>query len=66
MIENGVDDMKRIIGTKAPTPGLFNIPTEFIERFRKQITLVRNRVSSWVTLCTIPVLIKRNLKFWTG
>jgi len=40
LIKNGVDDKKRIAGTKAPTPTLFNIPTEAIERFRSQITLV--------------------------
>ncbi len=38
--DNGLDDRKRIIGTKAPTPFLFNIPVEFVERFREQITLI--------------------------
>ncbi len=38
--KNGIDRNKRIIGTKAPTPYLFNIPLESIERFRKQITVV--------------------------
>ena len=37
---NGVDEKKRIIGTKAPHPFLFNLPMEFIERFRKQVTLI--------------------------
>ena len=37
---NGVDANKRIIGAKAPTPYLFNIPAEFIERFRKQVTVI--------------------------
>ena len=37
---NGVDSRKRIVGAKAPTPYLFNIPTQFIERFRKQITVI--------------------------
>jgi tetrahydromethanopterin S-methyltransferase subunit A len=36
----GVDEKKRIIGTEAPHPFLFNIPFEFISRLRKQITLV--------------------------
>jgi len=40
LARNGIDDRKRIIGTKAPTPYLFNIPPEFVERFRKQITVV--------------------------
>ena len=37
---NGVDDRRRIVGAKAPTPYLFNIPVEYIERFRKQLTVI--------------------------
>lgn len=40
LMKNGVDARKRIIGTSASTPYLFNIPVESIERFRKQITVV--------------------------
>jgi tetrahydromethanopterin S-methyltransferase subunit A len=40
LISNGVDEKKRIIGTEAPHPFLFNLPMEFIERFRKQISLI--------------------------
>jgi tetrahydromethanopterin S-methyltransferase subunit A len=40
LLSNGVDEKKRIIGTKAPHPLLFNVPIEMIERFRKQLTLV--------------------------
>jgi len=40
LFENGIDQRKQIVGTKAPTPYLFNIPAEDVERFRKQITLV--------------------------
>ncbi|HUT25628.1 MAG TPA: tetrahydromethanopterin S-methyltransferase subunit A [Sumerlaeia bacterium] len=40
LMANGIDERKRIIGAKAPTPYLFNIPAEWVERFRKQITLV--------------------------
>ena len=39
-MKNGVDEKKHIIGTEAPHPFLFNLPMEFIERFRKQVTLV--------------------------
>ena len=38
--ESGIDRKKRIIGAKAPTPYLFNILHESIERFRKQVTVV--------------------------
>jgi len=40
LAKNGLDDRKRIIGTEAPTPYLFNIQPEFVQRFREQITLI--------------------------
>jgi tetrahydromethanopterin S-methyltransferase subunit A len=40
LISKGIDEKKRIIETNAPHPFLFNLPTEFIERFRKQVTLI--------------------------
>lgn len=40
LVKNGVDGRKRIIGSSSPTPYLFNLPMEYIERFRKQIAQV--------------------------
>jgi len=40
LIKNGINDKRTIIGTKAPTPYLFNIPLKAIKRFRQQLTLV--------------------------
>jgi len=40
--ENGVSDTKQIIGTSAPTPNLYNIPWELIERFREKIASIVN------------------------
>lgn len=40
--QNGVTDTKQIIGTRALTPHLYNIPLEIIERFRTQIICVIN------------------------
>jgi tetrahydromethanopterin S-methyltransferase subunit A len=40
LFKNGIDGNKRIIGTKAKHALLYNIPKEFIERFRKQILLI--------------------------
>ncbi len=40
LAKNGTDDRKHIIGTEAPTPYLFNIPQEFVERFREQVTVI--------------------------
>jgi tetrahydromethanopterin S-methyltransferase subunit A len=40
LAKNGLDERKRIIGAKAPTPYLFNIPLKFVERFRKQVTAI--------------------------
>ncbi|MBA3062862.1 MAG: hypothetical protein FP833_07955, partial [Atribacteria sp.] len=39
-LENGIDERRTIVGSKAITPYLFNIPLESIERFRKQLKLV--------------------------
>ena len=40
LIQNGVDDKKRIIGTSSPHPFLFNLAMEMIDRFRKQLSLI--------------------------
>ena len=40
LFQHGVDDQKLIVGTDAPHPLLYNIPMEFIDRFRKQVKLV--------------------------
>ncbi len=40
LIVKGVDDKKRILGTSAPHPFLFNLPIELIERFQMQVSLV--------------------------
>ncbi len=40
LANNGVDEEKRILGAKAPTPYLFNVPVEFIERLRRQVTVI--------------------------
>ncbi|RKX73834.1 MAG: tetrahydromethanopterin S-methyltransferase subunit A, partial [Spirochaetes bacterium] len=40
LFRNGVEDKKRIIGTQAPHPLLYNITREYIERFRSQITCI--------------------------
>ncbi len=40
LFKNGVDERKRIIGTDAKHPLLYNLPMEFIERFCTQVTLV--------------------------
>ena len=40
LMQNGIDERKRIIGTSAQTPYLFNIPAGLVERFRRQITVI--------------------------
>ncbi len=40
LVENGVDERRRVIGAEGPTPYLFNVPIEFIERFRRQIRII--------------------------
>jgi tetrahydromethanopterin S-methyltransferase subunit A len=38
--KNGVDEKRKILGTEAPHPVLFNVPLELIERFRRQLTII--------------------------
>ena len=40
LLQHGVDDKKRIIGTDAPHPFLFNLSREMIDRFRTQLSLI--------------------------
>ena len=40
LIEKGIDDRRIIVGSKAQTAYLFNLPLKAIERFRGQITLI--------------------------
>ena len=37
---NGIDDGCRIIGSESPTPYLYNIPREAVDRFRQQVKLI--------------------------
>lgn len=37
---NGIDERKRIVGAKAPTPFLYNLPEQYVARFRKQVTVI--------------------------
>ncbi len=40
--QNGVDETKRIVGSRALTPYLYNIPAELTDRFREQIVSIVN------------------------
>lgn len=40
LFKNGVDREKRIVGTDAPHPLLYNLTMEFIDRFRKQVSVI--------------------------
>ena len=40
LLANGIDEKKKIIGTEAMHACLYNIPPEFIQRFRMQVTLI--------------------------
>ncbi len=40
LLENGVNEKRTIVGSKALTPYLFNVPIKSIERFQKQLTFV--------------------------
>lgn len=40
LVQNGVDERRRILGTEALTPYLFNLPMEYIVRFRQQVQII--------------------------
>lgn len=40
LIHSGVDEKKRIKDTSPPHPFLYNLPMEFIDRFRNQLSLI--------------------------
>ena len=40
LLENGVDEPKRNIGAQARTPYLFNLPIEYVARFREQVRII--------------------------
>jgi len=40
LVRNGVDEKMRIKNTSSPHPFLYNIPTAFIDRFRKQLSVI--------------------------
>ena len=40
--QNGADEGKQIVGSKAPTPYLYNVPMELIDRFNQQIVSIIN------------------------
>ena len=40
LVENGVDEHRRIIDAQARTPYLFNLPIEYIARFRQQVRMI--------------------------
>ncbi len=40
LARNGLDHCKRILGAESPTPYLFNLAREHVERFRRQITMI--------------------------
>lgn len=40
LFANGVDAQRRILGTQAPHPFLYNLPLAAIERLRQQVTLI--------------------------
>ena len=40
LLSHGVDEKMRIKNTSSPHPFLYNIPIEFINRFRKQLSLI--------------------------
>jgi len=62
LMRNGVDERRFIVGAEAPTPYLYNIPIESIERFRKQITLVDLVAENRTMIATDPEQVRECVK----
>jgi tetrahydromethanopterin S-methyltransferase subunit A len=54
LVKNGVDEKHRIIGAEAPTPFLYNLSLEVIERFREQVEPINLISDEDVLLGTDP------------
>lgn len=74
LFRNGVDDKKRIIGTSGLSAYLYNVPMEFIIRFREQVTLVdcqfqdenTIRKAVWSCFQEKPVVFRGRMLFDPG
>jgi len=62
LMRNGVDEHRCIVGAEAPTPYLYNIPLENIERFRKQVTLVDLITETGTSVATDPEQVRQAVK----
>jgi tetrahydromethanopterin S-methyltransferase subunit A len=62
LVRNGVDERRNIIGAEGPTPYLYNISLESIERFRKQVTLVDLIAESGAMIATDPEQVIQAVK----
>jgi tetrahydromethanopterin S-methyltransferase subunit A len=62
LVRNGVDERRNIIGAEGPTPYLYNISVESIERFRKQITLVHLIEENQTMIATDPQQLKETIR----
>jgi tetrahydromethanopterin S-methyltransferase subunit A len=62
LVRNGVDERRNIIGAEGPTPYLYNIALESIERFRKQITLVHLIEENQTMIATDPQQVREAIR----
>jgi tetrahydromethanopterin S-methyltransferase subunit A len=62
LVRSGIDERRNIIGAKGPTPYLYNIALESIERFRKQITLVHLVEENQTMIATDPQQLKEAIR----
>jgi tetrahydromethanopterin S-methyltransferase subunit A len=51
LFKNGVDETKHIIGTSGLSAVLYNVPVEFIQRFREQLTLIDCQFQDESVIC---------------
>lgn len=62
LMRNGIDEHRNIIGAEGPTPYLYNIPLESVERFRKQVALVDLIAENATMIATDPDQLRQAVK----
>jgi tetrahydromethanopterin S-methyltransferase subunit A len=62
LVRNGVDERRNIIGAEGPTPCLYNIPLESIERFRQQTSLVHLVEENHTMIATDPQQLREAIR----
>jgi len=62
LMRNGIDERRNIIRAEGPTPYLYNVPLESVERFRKQVALLDLIAWNGTVTATDPEQLRQAVK----